>query len=113
MKTLVGKVAAGATAVLSSGVFAAAMAQAAPTVRLESQRDLVDLITRISNAATIILLAITVLFVVYAGYLYLSGEEANIQKAKNQLIYVAVAILLLLVAQSIPVLIKTIFTQGI
>lgn len=116
MKTLVGKVVAGATAVLSSGVFAVAVAQTftppavQSPVNITSTTDLVNVIGKMATFAATVLIALTILLVIYAGYLYMTGTEDNIKKAKTQLIYIAVGVALILVSASIPPLVRALLT---
>lgn len=65
-----------------------------PTEPLAGNVNIQTIINTVSNWALGLLIALATLFVIYAAYLYLtsSGNEDDIGKAKNTLIYAVVAI---------------------
>ncbi len=64
---------------------------------------LTDLITRVINYATGILIAISVLFIIYAAYLFMfsGGDPKNVIQAKNIITYTVVAIVVALLSNLI------------
>src|SRR3972149_177177 len=62
--------------------------------------DLGQLISTVSAWATGLLIALSVLFVIYAAFLYLTagGDPKNVENAKNIIIYAVVAIVIALKA---------------
>lgn len=75
---------------------------ALPTT-IETYDDIKNIISGIANWMLGILIALSALFVIYAGYLYLfgAGDEEKIKTAKNYIIYAAVAIAVGLAAKGI------------
>ncbi len=71
------------------------------------------LIETIANWVFAIFLAVAVMYVLYAAYLYLKGEEAEIEEAKKRLIAAAVAIAIALLARGVPSLVTSLLgNQG-
>lgn len=70
---------------------------------------LLDIIGRLTNWMVILLFALTVVFIVYAGYLYLTaaGNEDQLQKAKQIIIYSVVAVGVALLAYVFISVVKT------
>lgn len=62
-----------------------------------------------------ILVALAVVFLVYAAFMYLTsgGEEESLKKAKNYLVYGLVAIVVGLLARGLVILIGTLVGQNI
>ncbi len=81
--------------------------QTAPTNPLTIERILRILNTLINWLFTLLLVVAT-FFIFYAAYLYLTaaGNEENVGKAKNQLIFAAVAIAVAFVAQGVRFLVE-------
>ncbi|HEY4500043.1 MAG TPA: hypothetical protein VJH70_02915 [Candidatus Paceibacterota bacterium] len=105
MKQLIKKIAAGA-ALLAPTAFA--QNRAVPQVPISSTNDIFNIIDRVLNLAATLFFTVAVFFIFWAGWLYLNGasNEENLGKAKNQLIYAAVAIFVGLIAFSFPRLIE-------
>ena|SRR3989304_2690876 len=64
------------------------------------------IIDNVANILFGLLLAVTVFYVLYAAFLYLQGSDVD--KAKTQLIYAAIAIAIALVAKGLPTLVYSI-----
>src|SRR3989338_9002066 len=74
-----------------------------PVEPLAGNVNIQTIINTVSNWALGLLIALATLFVIYAAYLYLqsSGDEEDIGKAKNTLIYAVVAIVVGLLAKAV------------
>ncbi|MDO8584531.1 MAG: hypothetical protein Q7R85_00190 [bacterium] len=71
------------------------------------------LIGTIANWIFAIFLAVAVVYILYAAYLYLKGEEAEIEEAKKRLIAAAIAIAIALLAKGIQPLVENLLgSQG-
>ena len=81
----------------------------APTTNVTSLSDVSNLIVTIINWLTGIFFAVAVLFIFYSAYLYLTaaGDEEKLGKAKNQLIYSIIAIVVALLAGSIRFIVQS------
>ena len=90
-----------AGALLSLLVFA--QGGISPVEPLAGNVNIQTIINTVSNWALGLLIALATLFVIYAAYLYLqsSGNEEDIGKAKNTLIYAVVAIVVGLLAKAV------------
>lgn len=97
----------GISLVMLLPVLAMAQIQTAPTQPLTIERILRILNTLINWLFTLLLVVAT-FFIFYAAYLYLTagGNEENVGKAKNQLIFAAVAIAVAFVAQGVRFLVE-------
>lgn len=105
MKNLTKKIIA--IALLASPIAVlAAPAQAITTITDVNQ--VMRIITNVIDWIAGIFLAVSIFFVLYAGWLYLNsaGSEDKVKDAKNQLIYSAVGIAVALIAYSLPTLIE-------
>lgn len=69
--------------------------------------DIPAIITRVLNWAFGLLLAVAVAFFLYAAFMYLSGTEENIKKAKKTIIYVIIAIVIAFASRGLAVIIKS------
>jgi len=76
----------------------------------ETGSDLLSLIQTITNWFAAIFFVIAVIFIILAafGYLTAGGEEEKVSKAKKQLVYAVVAIVVALLAFFIPTIIQDI-----
>lgn len=72
----------------------------------------VALIETIANWAFAIFLAVAVLYILFAAYLYLKGEEGEIEEAKKRLIAAAIAIAIALLAKGIGPLVQSLLGSG-
>jgi hypothetical protein len=74
-----------------------------PLPSLLGNATLKDLIDRVSSFALGLLIAMSVLFIIYAAYLFMfAGENpANVQKAKNIILYTVIGIVVGLMAKVI------------
>lgn len=68
------------------------------------------IVNRIMDWAFGLLLAVAAAFFVYAAFMYLSGTEENIKKAKKTIIYVIIAIALAFAARGIGAIVKSLMT---
>ncbi|MBI4992445.1 MAG: hypothetical protein HZB99_04480 [Candidatus Harrisonbacteria bacterium] len=61
-----------------------------------------NIVRQFTNTAGIVFFSLAIVFMLYAGYLYLTagGEAEQVSKAKNQLIYSIIAIVIGLAAYS-------------
>lgn len=67
----------------------------------------VKLVETIANWAFAIFLAVAVIYILFAAYLYLKGEEEGIEDAKKRLIAAAIAIAIALLAKGIGPLVRS------
>ena len=76
--------------------------------------DIGDTISKVTNWLLGLLIALSLLFVVYAAFLYLLGgqDEANIGKAKNIIIYAAIAIVIGLGAKALETIVTSIISTS-
>lgn len=72
----------------------------------------VGLVGTIANWAFAIFLAVAVIYILYAAYLYLKGEEEGIEDAKKRLIAAAIAIAIALLAKGVEPLVKSLLGTG-
>ena len=65
-------------------------------------------ISNVANALGVVLFALAAIFILIAGFFYLTaaGNQTQLDKAKNTLIYAIVGIVLGLIAFSVPALVK-------
>lgn len=84
--------------------FAPFLARAVEIGGIQSQEpskiELGDLISNVSGWATGLLITLSVLFVIYAAFIYLTagGDPKNVENAKNIIIYAVIAIVIALMA---------------
>lgn len=71
-----------------------------PQTNIRDVSGVVNLIGKITNTASVIFFAIAVLFIIWAAYLYLTagGDEEKFKKAKTNLLYAIIAIVIALLA---------------
>ena len=69
---------------------------------------LINIINRLTNWLLGLLITLAVVFIIYAAYLYLTaaGNEENVGKAKNVIIYAAIAIAVGLLSRVIVFLVR-------
>lgn len=77
-------------------------------VNISNTTNIVAIIERVFNFLFTILMFLAGIFLVYAGYVYLTaaGDAEKVTQAKNIIIYAVVAIIIGMVAWSIPTLIN-------
>jgi len=75
---------------------------------------IIDIFKTISGWMLGILIAVAVIFLIYAAFLYLTsgGEQESLTKAKNFLIYAIIAIGVGLLARGLVILAGTLFAGG-
>lgn len=120
MKNIMTKVACGAVIALAFAPLASFAAVGIPAgggvpqpnnITIDS---VTDLIATIANWAFAIFLAVAVIYILFAAYLYLKGEEGDIEKAKERLIAAAIAIAIALLAKGVAPLVKSLLgTSGV
>lgn len=73
-----------------------------PTTRF-TKSDLVDTITTFANYLLVIIGLIAVILIVYGGYLYITagGDEENLKKARNTLVYGVIGVVVAILAFAI------------
>lgn len=85
----------------------ASMAQpTVPPVTL-TYSSVVTLINTVANWIFGILLAVSIIFILFAAYDYLSGDEAKIENAKKRLLSAAIAIGIALLAKGVGTLVAS------
>ena len=79
-----------------------------PVNPLSEQTNIITIIDRVSQWALGLLLVLAAVFIIYAAYLYLTaaGTEENVGKAKNVIIYAAIAIAVGLLSRVIVFLVR-------
>ena len=79
-----------------------------PVNPLSEQTNIITIIDRVSQWALGLLLVLAAVFIIYAAYLYLTaaGNEENVGKAKNVIIYAAIAIAVGLLSRVIVFLVR-------
>ena len=79
-----------------------------PVNPLSEQTNIITIIDRVSKWALGLLLVLAAVFIIYAAYLYLTaaGNEENVGKAKNVIIYAAIAIAVGLLSRVIVFLVR-------
>ena len=79
-----------------------------PVNPLSEQTNIITIIDRVSQWALGLLLVLAAVFIIYAAYLYLTaaGNEENVGKAKNVIIYAAIAIAVGLLSRVIAFLVR-------
>ncbi len=85
----------------------------APDVGIRGLNDISQIIVGVVNWTTAIFFAVAVLFLFYAAYLYLSaaGDPEQLKKAKDQLIYAVIAIVIALLAGSVRFIVESILRR--
>ena len=86
----------------------AAPSLSVPTTGIRELGDITKIIVTLINWLTGLFFAVAVLFIFYAAYLYLTaaGDPEKLGKAKNQLIYSIIAIVVALLAGSIRFIVE-------
>ncbi len=86
-------------------------AQTLPITNITSLNSAVSFVCLIASWLFTFLIVLTVLFVVVAAFVYLTagGDPEKVRSATNWLIYAAVAIVVALLARSIPLIVGTLF----
>lgn len=72
----------------------------------------IRLINTIANWIFAIFLAVAVMYILYAAYLYLTGEEQGIEESKKRLIAAAIAIAIALLAKGVGILVARLLVEG-
>ncbi len=90
------------------------LAQAVPLTvpqvnSIQTKDDILGILNTVVDYIAVIFFGVAVLFVFYAGWLYLkaAGDPATFEKAREQLIYAAVAIAVGLIAYSFTNIVTT------
>jgi|SRR3989304_4612424 len=83
-------------------------AQVAQKVDVSTVDKTTTAISNVANALGVVLFALAAIFILIAGFFYLTaaGNQTQLDKAKNTLIYAIVGIVLGLIAFSVPTLVK-------
>ena len=92
-----------------------ALAQGSPNaVDISTPQKLVALINRVGDYMYMILLALGVIFLVYAGYVFLigRGDEKEAERAKKIILYSVVAIAVAILARGIVALTQNVLGPG-
>ncbi|MEK7542840.1 MAG: TrbC/VirB2 family protein, partial [Patescibacteria group bacterium] len=91
--------------------FSASSAHAAAGV-IDTPDQFLALVTKITNWAFSSLLVLAVLFIVYAGYMFLfsQGDVEKAEKAKKQLLYAIIAVAIAILANGIIALTQNLLT---
>ena len=79
-----------------------------PAPRFQSYGGAIGLIEKAANWLLYIVIALAVIFIIYAGFLYLTsgGDEDKTKAAKNYIIYAIIGIAIALLARGIVLLAK-------
>ncbi|MEE8131623.1 MAG: hypothetical protein V3T98_01080 [Candidatus Paceibacterota bacterium] len=117
MQKLKTKISVGALIGLSTLLGNAALVGAAapiPPSPVTTVTGMVDVIDNIVRWVYIIFFIIAVLYIILSAFTYLTagGDEEKVKKAKNQIIYAAVAIIVALLAVGFQTIIRTFLETG-
>lgn len=84
------------------------------TSPITSVTGLVDVLKNVVKWIYIVFFILTVLFVLMAAFTYLTsaGDETKVEKAKNQIIYAAIAVAVALLAVGLESIVSTFLTSG-
>ena len=90
-------------------------AQTLPVTNITSLNNAVSFVCLIASWLFTFLIVLAVLFVVLAAYRYLtaSGDPEKVKGASSTLIYAAVAIVVALLARSIPLIVGSLFNVSL
>lgn len=85
-----------------------------PTIGPQNVTGVVDVVRNIVKWVYIIFFIIAVLFIILAAFTYLTagGDEEKVKKAKDQIIYATIAIVVALLAISFEAIIKNFLASG-
>lgn len=88
---------------------------ALPGAKVTTYQGVLDLLKTLSGWMLGILIALAVVFLIYAAFLYLTsgGEQETLTKAKNYLVYAVVAIGVGLLARGLVILAASLFGETI
>lgn len=80
---------------------------------LEDYEDVISLIEKVANWMYGILLALAVVFILMAAYnfMFSGGSEQSVSKAKSQLLYTLIAIVIASISRGIISLLETLLTN--
>ncbi len=75
----------------------------ATTPHLPTDADLIDMIANIANMLFWILLAVSIVFIVYAGVLFVTaaGNAEQVEKARGIILYAIIGIVVAIIAYAI------------
>lgn len=76
-----------------------------------SASDVPKIISRVAAAMYNVVLALAVVFLIYAAFLYLSGDPKKVGKAHKQIIYAVIAIIVAILAYSANTVVKSFLTK--
>jgi type IV secretory pathway VirB2 component (pilin) len=87
-------------------VFGSGLSEAPPDVPLD------DAIDKIVNFVFGLLIAVAVLFIIIAGFMFItaSGNDDQVKKARSMLLYAVVGVIVALLAKGIVTFLKTTFS---
>ncbi len=79
-----------------------------PAPRFQTYGGAIQLVEKASSWLLYIVIALAVIFIVYAGFLYLTsgGDEDKTKAAKNYIVYAVIGIAIALLARGIVLLVK-------
>lgn len=80
-----------------------------PPIVFSSYGGAIDIVARGASWLLYIVIALAVVFIIYAGFLYLTsgGDENKIKSAKEYIIYAVVGVAIALVARGLVMLVQT------
>lgn len=93
-----------------------AMAQTLPQSGVTDFPGIISLICRLAGYAFTILVVLSIVFVIYAAYLYLTaaGDPEKVKKANATILYAAIAIVVAILAKALPGIVGSLMnTPGI
>lgn len=104
----------GLSALLASVVLVGAAPPQIPSSPVTTVGGIVDVLDNIVRWVYIIFFILAVLFILLAAFTYLTagGDEEKVKKAKSQIIYAVVAIVVALLAVGFQVIIRTFLETG-
>ncbi|MEK7555399.1 MAG: hypothetical protein AAB516_01100 [Patescibacteria group bacterium] len=105
---------AGLSTLLGSALLVVAGPPPIPSSPVTSVTGIVDVIDNVVRWVYIIFFILAVLFIIFAAFTYLTagGDEEKVKKAKDQIIYAAVAIVVALLAVGFQTIIGNFLTSG-
>ena len=101
-------------AILTGATYALPAYAQNPSITLNNPSDVVKMICSVASAMFWILIAVSVVMVLYGAFLYLTGgsDPEKVKNAHKTITYAAVGVVVALIAKGFPSLIASVFSVG-